>query len=577
MQMTHTLCRRARLWAAVSCVLLVYVVLVVRLHPLNFFGLFHDDSIYFSAAQALANGHGYILPNLPGSPPATKYPILYSYILSWVWRMNPSFPANLSAAIAITVAFALAFVVFSFVLIRRMNGFSSVEALLLTALIAFHPAIIMYGSFVLSDIPFAAVAVAIMVMAEDNMRPEGGTMAVMGCAILAGFSMLLRIFGVPIVAGIVAAGLFRRSWRQLAVFCACVTPFLVTVAWRWILPATLVLPVSPTAASTPGWVHTWTYDTSYLSAWRIGVPDVRAFWVMLVNNLATLVSAPASFFLDPLMMNNTPGGVATTAVVSAIILAGIVRQACRYGFKVIHFVLPFYIGVTLLWNYPFGTRFFILFLPLFAAGLCFESKHIFAMVHLSFCRGRPITQKLIGAVLGLMLFALVGGIALIYVGPMRAGVVQLGKNRAEQLEDLRGAYDWISHNSPPSARLIAFEDANLYLHTGRQAMVPIQFTTAEFYEPERLADAVRHMMDVPCAVGARYWLFTDDDYKTEWTDAARAAHTQMAKIENALPLVYRSADGRVRIGALGCLQHQGEPVCLPGVLSCSGFCEGGNE
>src|SRR5208282_6799199 len=102
----------------VCALLLGYLVLVLRLHPLNYFGVFHDDSIYFSSARALAAGQGYIFPNLPGSPPATKYPFLYSYILSWVWRLNPHFPANLSAAIAITMTFALAFVVLSFVLIR---------------------------------------------------------------------------------------------------------------------------------------------------------------------------------------------------------------------------------------------------------------------------------------------------------------------------------------------------------------------------------------------------------------------------------------------------------------------------
>ncbi len=547
--------------------LLVYVVLVARLHPLNYFGLFHDDSIYFSAAQALGNGQGYILPSLPGSPPSTKYPILYPYILSWVWRLNPRFPANLGAAIAITVAFALAFVVLSLILTRQMQGFSSLSAFLLTAFIAFHPTVLMFGCFVLSDIPFAAVALAAMISAEKTMRPGGSSTAVMGCGTLAGFSILLRFAGLPIVAGIVAAGLFRRGWRQLTVFCACVTPFFVTLAWRWIFPTSSVPPVSPAAASTLGWVHTWTFYTSYLTAWRIGVPDIHAFRVMLGNNLATLISAPASFFLDPLLVNNTPGGVARSAVVSALILAGIVRQGRRYGIKVIHFVLPFYIGMTLLWNYPFGERFFIPFLPLFAAGFWFESKYILGMVHSTFSRGRSDAQRLIGAALGLLLFALVGGVALNYAGPMRARVIQLSRNRAGLLDDLRGAYAWISRNSPPDARLIAYEDANLYLYTGRQAMIPMQFTTDEFYEPERLADAARHLTDVPRAIGAEYWLFTDDDYRYEWMDADRAAHTELAKIENVLPLVYHSADGRVRIRALGCLQHEGEPECPLGGLS----------
>ena len=79
-------------------ILVAYVVSVIRLHPTNFFGLFEDDSIYFSSAKALAQGQGYVLPSVPGTPPATKYPILYPLILSLVWRWNPSFPANLAGA-----------------------------------------------------------------------------------------------------------------------------------------------------------------------------------------------------------------------------------------------------------------------------------------------------------------------------------------------------------------------------------------------------------------------------------------------------------------------------------------------
>ena len=74
---------------------ILYLTAIVRLHPANFFGVTQDDTIYFSSARALTAGSGYVLPSVPGTPPATKYPILYPWILSWVWRWNPSFPANL--------------------------------------------------------------------------------------------------------------------------------------------------------------------------------------------------------------------------------------------------------------------------------------------------------------------------------------------------------------------------------------------------------------------------------------------------------------------------------------------------
>ena len=88
-------------WIVLGCILAVYVICIAFLHPTNFFGLTEDDSIYFSSAREIAQGHGYILPHIPGTPAATKYPILYPWILSWVWRLSPNFPANLSWAVAI--------------------------------------------------------------------------------------------------------------------------------------------------------------------------------------------------------------------------------------------------------------------------------------------------------------------------------------------------------------------------------------------------------------------------------------------------------------------------------------------
>src|SRR5271169_3028901 len=95
--------RRALPWIGLSVILVTYVVTVIRLNPLDLFGIKQDDSLYFTSAEALANHRGYILPSVPGGPIATKYPILYPWILSWVWRWNPSFPANLNDAVALTV------------------------------------------------------------------------------------------------------------------------------------------------------------------------------------------------------------------------------------------------------------------------------------------------------------------------------------------------------------------------------------------------------------------------------------------------------------------------------------------
>ena len=123
--------RHALPWVGLSCILIVYLVSVFVINPLDLFGTTEDDAIYFSSAKALANHQGYILPSLPGGPIATKYPILYPWLLSWVWRWNPSFPSNVTDAVALTAAFGVIFLVSSFVFLRRLKGIGDAAALLL--------------------------------------------------------------------------------------------------------------------------------------------------------------------------------------------------------------------------------------------------------------------------------------------------------------------------------------------------------------------------------------------------------------------------------------------------------------
>ena len=210
---------------ALSSIAVVYVVTIVQLHPSNLFGLTGDDGIYMSSAKALAEGKGYVMPNLPGSPPATKYPVFYPWILSFVWRLNPVFPANLPLAIAVSVAFGVGFLMAAFAMFSSLGGFSRREALVLTAYLGLHPLVMFFGASVLSEMPFAFLALASMTVAERFMRPNERQLGSVCSGALAGLSVLTRILGFPILLGILVTGVVRRSWRQLATFVLTAAPF----------------------------------------------------------------------------------------------------------------------------------------------------------------------------------------------------------------------------------------------------------------------------------------------------------------------------------------------------------------
>ena len=68
---------------------------IVYLRAPATFGMFHDDGVYLVTAKALATGQGYRIASLPGQPAQTKYPELFPWLLSLVWRAFPVFPQNL--------------------------------------------------------------------------------------------------------------------------------------------------------------------------------------------------------------------------------------------------------------------------------------------------------------------------------------------------------------------------------------------------------------------------------------------------------------------------------------------------
>ena len=62
--------------------------------PRALVGVFYDDGIYLALARSLAEGHGYRLLYLPGSPGAVHYPFAYPAFLAVLWSAWPQFPAN---------------------------------------------------------------------------------------------------------------------------------------------------------------------------------------------------------------------------------------------------------------------------------------------------------------------------------------------------------------------------------------------------------------------------------------------------------------------------------------------------
>ncbi len=557
--------RRLWPWIVLVCIAVAYIVSVFRYNPQYFFGATQDDSLYFSSAKALANHEGYVLPSVPGRPVATKYPVLYPWLLSWVWRLDPSFPANLKPAVTLTTAFGVLFIICSFLFFKGLRDIGDGVALLLTFIVALHPMLLYYSSGVLSDVPFAGLSLAAMVLADRAMRPESSAGQSAGCAVLTGISILMRAFGIPIAAGILAAAVARKAWRQAAIFCGVLTPFAAAVLNRWAFGKPMMPAIPDGSPYRAGFLNLWSYYTSYQGFWKLSVPNAQVLWAMLRSNLLLVIHSPSEFFLDPwLSWGNIPSLV-LAFVITIAIFAGIVRQSRGGQWRAIHWVLPFYMALIFLWNFPNTQRFMFLFLPLFLGGLWCEFGHFLELLRGTFRKSPKLEEKVIAAILASLLAALIGGMAWNYEGGARPVIAEIASKRSSLLQEKLEAYQWLSCCTKRDDLVISYEDASLYLYTDRQGLRPVAFPTSGQYDLTFLHEALGRMTDVAHVIGARYWMIADDDFDLEWDQADKLGRAKEREIEPGLELAFKSRGGRIRIYKLSCAEQfaeqKAEPAC----------------
>jgi hypothetical protein len=531
-------------WLVLGGILVVYAMAVLRLHPAAFFGLSEDDAIYFSSAKAMAEGQGYVMPNIPGAPAATKYPLLYPWLLSWVWKWNPSFPSNLNNAVAMNIAFGVAFIVGAFFFLKEVGRLGNAESLFLSAFCGLHPLILLHTANILTEIPFAAFTLWALLMAHRATRQDATRISTILCGVLAGCSILVRILGAPVAAGIYLSLLYRKGWRRSLVFAGCVAPFFAVPVWRLL---------TKTAASAPPfisqcarvWQMSWTYYTSYFSFWRADAIQTHAIWNLIKENLILLSIQPGVYFLDPTVLKPAGPAIIAGVLLSVGVWKGLIFHAQR-RLEPIHFVLAIYLIPVILWDYPLVERFLIPFLPYIALGLWLEIRKVLALVKRSLAGSAPRSEKPAAVFLCLVTLALA-----VFIGwSFRLGItsaLEKSRLRGKMLDEKRSAYTWLKNNTAAEDKVIAYEDASLFLYTGRQSLRPVIFMPAGNFQPELQRMELECITASAQALAAKYWLISADDFGMEPGEVARLGRAREKEFESVLPAVFSGAEGQVRI------------------------------
>jgi len=271
-------------------------------------GLFHDDGIYAVVAKSVYQGDGYRIISLPSIPPQTKYPFLYSYLLSWVWVLNPIFPQNIALLKTLNTAILLAIFIVGVVYYRRHFSDSNIGAILFALIVCTNPIVFTYTDYVVSDLFYVLLALGALTVCQKS----GSTSNSMCLTVISGLACLTRLAAVPLViAGSVEAFL-STHWRGVAYFIGGVLVFVAP----WLLWVSLWPHYAPD--SLFGYYSA--YDLSGAKVGDLGTSGGRR-WAVVLGNTQYLVDAFDFLYLLPLM----PGLGFLIAVLTAIGIIDSVR------------------------------------------------------------------------------------------------------------------------------------------------------------------------------------------------------------------------------------------------------------
>ena len=398
-------------------------------------GTFHDDGVYLVTAKALATGQGYRIVSLPGEPHQTKYPILFPWLLSLIWRIAPAFPHSLVWLRVVPFGAAIVWLYLAWLLVRRLGGSIAVAfaAVLLTAV---SPWTLYLSTSLLSETLFAALLTGSVLLLTRITAGEPGKFAAAGAGALMGAAVLTRTIGLaPAVGGLLALAV-RRRWSDCLRYVAVVA--LIVAPWIWWSARYRAEPiVDPFYAGSN--YTSWNIVLGFPWSEKLAILGVNMFWMTQFSQYWGL----------PLF---TYAAWATMLVCTALLARGFLIERASPA----ALVCAAYLAALLAWAFP-PIRFVVAVLPLlvwlmFVGAGRFKAVLAVAAVALAVISGAAMRRQVLAT--------------------QEKGGTWFNESLVDDWHAMRRQYDWISTNTSANDRVIATHDPTVYLFTGRQAIRP---------------------------------------------------------------------------------------------------------
>ncbi|MGE5216350.1 MAG: hypothetical protein ACM3SP_05015 [Chloroflexota bacterium] len=502
-------------------------------------GLFHDDAVYSVVAKALYQGDGYRIISLPSAPPQTKYPFLYSYLLSWLWAVAPNFPQNIVVLKALNCALLAVIFVLSVDFYRRRFPGAKFAALCFAVLVCANPIIFTFTDYTVSDLLYVVLALGALTLFDGSAGASASTAKILFLAALSGLACLTRLAAVPLVLAGAVVSFIGRGWRGARCYCGGVALF--------ILPWFLWVYYHGEHSANPLFAYYSAYDFSGAKSAAIGA-WLTGEWTVVAGNARYLLGSLDFLFLLPLMPWLAPFIVGLT-------LIGAMVSARRDELFAWTFFL---VSLALLLIWPFHPGRYVA--PLVPLLVLFLFRGMGAVEHWIQSRSgeesiASLAAKLVWAPV-LLLFLLDGVWLSSYflIRDEQTTRALYGSRVAYGWRGFEESFAWVRANTQSDVLLATAYDPMYFLYTGRRAIRPALHRSATYFYPYGEAKpsvgSAPEIKAVLEALRADYLIIDPLDGYAEGQATLKMLEEVVASYGDRAKIVFTSSDRKHRIYAL---------------------------
>jgi hypothetical protein len=531
-----------------ACSLYLFVLSPVE------FGTYHDDGIYVTTAKALATGQGYKIASLPDEPSQTKYPPLYPFLLSLIWRVYPEFPQNLSWMLFLSVVAMVGFLIATYRYLTEQRYATEWQALIVVGLAAINWRTMILATSIYSETIYALLSVVALGWAEKFERQEKASAAGVLSGVLMGLAFLTRSLGVTLIVAVAVYYSLKGRLKKGILATGVAGMFVMGwIAWCYANGTSAQGVNVANYTSYLGYLNQVVHELQEINQTsRIAVVST----IVIQNLIGVILSVPLvcsglgyGFFLGvrgPLLV----ASFLSFFLILLLLGAGFVRQIA-YQLRLLHVYIIVSLIVCLFWlpNVSYD-RFLMPLLPFLLLFLVVEFERLMKLARKEFVVGGKMTSMVSAVIVALGLL-LPAGITLYSYG---SGAMKLSgsweKNAARAEEDDQ-AIAWIKTNADSSDTLICYRDPKYFLFTGRKAVRSFPMTAGVAWQEDQasLKKFATLFLRIVDEAHGRYVVITSTDFELE--DRPEQRRKSFRKVIEAQPerfvLAFESADGRSKI------------------------------